>query len=222
MSKIVFIGGGKGGVGKSLITMATVDVLFTRDENVVLVESDDSNPDVYKALNGLVQSVILNLDHEDGYLSLCSVIESNPKAYVVINTAARATKHIIQNGGLVSDTVKELKREMVMLWAMNRQRDSIELLRDFLDEIGDEFTATHAVLNTYWGAPDKFMRFNNSKQKDRVTSVLSFPELNDMVSDKLNDNRLALSNADSGMTIAERSVLSRFRKAANESLGGVL
>lgn len=111
---------------------------------------------------------------------------------------------------------------MVMLWAMNRQRDSIELLRDFLDGMGDEFTATHAVLNTYWGAPEKFMRFSNSKQKDRVTSVLSFPELNDMVSDKLNDNRLALSNAEAGMTIGERSVLSRFRKAANEALNGVL
>ena len=222
MSKIVFIGGGKGGVGKSLVTMATVDVLLTRGESVVLVESDDSNPDVYKALNGLVQSVVLNLDDEDGYLSLCSVIESNPSAYVVINTAARATKPIIQHGGIVSDTVKELKREMVMLWAMNRQRDSIELLRDFLDGMGGEFTATHAVLNTYWGAPEKFMRFNNSKQKDRVTSAISFPELNDMVSDKLNDNRLALSNAEAGMTIAERSVLSRFRKAANEAMNGVL
>ena len=222
MSKIVFIGGGKGGVGKSLVTMATVDVLLTRGESVLLVESDDSNPDVYKALNGLVQSVVLNLDNEDGYLSLCSVIESNPKAYVVINTAARATKPIIKHGGIVSDTVKELKREMVMLWAMNRQRDSIELLRDFLDGMGGDFTATHAVLNTYWGAPEKFMRYNNSKQKSRVTSTVTFPELNDMVSDKLNDNRLALSNAEAGMTIAERSVLSRFRKAANEAMNGVL
>ncbi len=222
MSKIVFIGGGKGGVGKSLVTIAAVDVLLTRGENVVLVESDDSNPDVYKALNGLVQSVVLNLDDENGYLSLCSVIESNPSAYIVINTAARATKPIIQHGGIVSDTVKELKREMVMLWAMNRQRDSIELLRDFLDGIGGDFAATHAVLNTYWGAPEKFMRFNNSKQKDRVTSTFAFPELNDMVSDKLNDNRLALSNAEAGMTIAERSVLSRFRKAANDALSGVL
>ena len=222
MSKIVFIGGGKGGVGKSLVTIAAVDVLLTRGENVVLVESDDSNPDVYKALNGLVQSVVLNLDDENGYLSLCSVIESNPSAYIVINTAARETKPIIQHGGIVSDTVKELKREMVMLWAMNRQRDSIELLRDFLDGIGGDFAATHAVLNTYWGAPEKFMRFNNSKQKDRVTSTFAFPELNDMVSDKLNDNRLALSNAEAGMTIAERSVLSRFRKAANDALSGVL
>ncbi len=222
MSKIVFIGGGKGGVGKSLVSMAVVDVLMTRGKTVVLVESDDSNPDVYKALNGLVQSVVLNLDDEDGYLSLCNVIESNPSAYVVVNTAARATKPIIEHGGIVADTARELKRELVMLWAMNRQRDSVELLGDFLDGMDKEFTETHALINTYWGAPEKFMRFNNSKQKDRVTSVFSFPELNDMVSDKLNDKRFALSNAEAGMTIAERSVLSRFRKAANEALNKVL
>lgn len=59
MSKIVFIGGGKGGVGKSRGNDGNcVDVLLTRGRSVVLVESDDSNPDVYKALNGLVQSVV--------------------------------------------------------------------------------------------------------------------------------------------------------------------
>lgn len=222
MNKIIFVGGGKGGVGKSIVTMAAVDVLLARGENVVLIESDDSNPDVYKALNALVQSVVLNLDGEDGYLSLCNVIESNPDACVIVNTAARATNAIIKHGGIVADTAKELKRELVMLWTMNRQRDSVELLRDVLDGTEGGFTAMHAVLNTYWGAPEKFMRFNNSKQKNRVKSVVVFPELNDMVSDKMNDERLALSNADAGMTIAERSVLARFRKAANEALNGVL
>ena len=222
MSKIIFVGGGKGGVGKSLVSMSVIDVLLTRGESVVLIESDDSNPDVYKSVNKLVKSVVLNLDGEDGYLSLCNVIESNPKAFIVVNTAARATKPIIDHGGIVVDTAKEMKRELVMFWTINRQRDSVELLCDFLDGVGNDFSATHTVINTYWGAPEKFMRYNNSKQKDRVTSTIAFPELNDMVSDKLNDNRLAFSNADSGMTIAERSVLSRFRKAANESLNGVL
>lgn len=222
MSKIIFVGGGKGGVGKSIVTMAVVDVLTTRGETVVLVESDDSNPDVYKALNEIVQSEVLNLDGEDGYLNLSNIIEANPAAFVVVNTAARATNAIVKHGGIVADTAKQLNRQLVMLWTMNRQRDSVELLGDFLDGMGKEFTETHAVLNSYWGGAEKFMRYNNSKQKARVTSTVTFPELNDMVSDKLNDNRLALSNAEAGMTIAERSVLSRFRKAAGEALNGVL
>ncbi len=222
MSKIIFVGGGKGGVGKSMVTMAAVDVLTERGETVLLIESDDSNPDVYKAMNKLVQSEVLNLDGEDGYLALCNIIEQNPKATVVVNTAARATNAIINHGGLVADTARELNRELVMLWTMNRQRDSVELLRDFLDGTEGGFTAVHTVLNTYWGAADKFMRFNSSKQKNRVTSVVKFPELNDLVADKMNDERLALSNATEGMTIAERSVLSRFRKAANDALNGVV
>ena len=43
---IVLIGGSKGGVGKSLVTMATVDLLQEAGESVVLIESDTSNPDV--------------------------------------------------------------------------------------------------------------------------------------------------------------------------------
>ncbi len=221
MNKIIFIGGGKGGVGKTIISMTVVDTLLTRGEQVVFVDSDDSNPDAYKSLKAVAPSVVLNLDTEDGFMALSNLIESNPKACIVVNTAARATKHIVKHGGIIIDTANELKREIVMLWPINRQRDSVELLAEALDGTEGEF-ATHAVINTYWGAPEKFMRFNNSNQKNRVTSVVVFPELNDMVSDKLNDERLALSNAEGGMTIAERSVLLRFRKAANEALNGVL
>ena len=114
--------------------------------------------------------------------------------------------------------MSELGRELVMLWPMNRQRDSIELLKSFLDgSIG--YSATYALLNTYFGVAEKFSRFQTSKQKDRVNGTLIFPELNDLVSDKLIDNRLALSNAESVLSIAERSALRRYREAANSVLG---
>ena len=69
------------------------------------------------------------------------------------------------------------------------------------------------------GVSEKFSRFQTSKQKDRVNGTLIFPELNDLVSDKLIDNRLALSNAESVLSIAERSALRRYREAANSVLG---
>ncbi|MBQ5158889.1 protein mobD, partial [Citrobacter freundii] len=48
MAKSIYlIGGSKGGVGKSLVTMATVDYLQERGESVLLIESDTSNPDVW-------------------------------------------------------------------------------------------------------------------------------------------------------------------------------
>jgi len=51
-----------------------------------------------------------------------------------------------------------------------------------------------------------------------VTATLTFPELNDLVADKLIDSRLALSNADGILSIAERSALRRYREAASGAL----
>ena len=217
MNKVIMVGGGKGGVGKSTVVISVIDLLLSKGEQVVLVESDDSNPDTYKSLNKMVKSELCNLDTEEGFIKLGGIIESNGDACIVVNTAARATSSIIEHGGILSDVTNELGRELVMLWPINRHRDSIELLKSFLDGTSG-YSATYALINTYFGAPDKFSRFKGSKQKDRVKDTLVFPELNDLVSDKLNDNRLALSNAETILSIAERSALRRYREAANGAL----
>ena len=46
---IYWVGGSKGGVGKSMMTIATVDYLLERGKKVLLVECDTSNPDVGNA-----------------------------------------------------------------------------------------------------------------------------------------------------------------------------
>lgn len=221
MNKIIVIGGGKGGVGKTTITIGVVDALLTRDEQVVMVETDDSNPDAYKSLNKLVTSEICNLDNEDGFMALGNIIEANKDACVVVNCAARTTKGLVTHGGIVADVCKEQGRELVMIWPINRQRDSVELLKEFLDgAVG--FAATHVLKNTYFGSPEKFLLFDNSAQKKRATGIVIWPELNDLLADKLNSGRLALSSVIEGLTIAERSVLQRYRNGVGDAIKGVL
>ena len=49
MSKAIFlVGGGKGGVGKSLMSMALLDFLQAGGQEPFLVETDTSVPDVFK------------------------------------------------------------------------------------------------------------------------------------------------------------------------------
>ncbi len=231
MNKIIVIGGGKGGVGKSIVTMAMIDTLLTDNENIVVVESDDSNPDIYKAVNGTVQCEVCNLDDQSGYIRLGSIIEEN-KSCIVVNTAARATSGIVEHSGLLADVVRELGRELVMLWPINRQRDSLELLKIFLDK-AKGYSDTYAVINTYFGPAEKFLRYyapltedeekdKNRKPKirERVTGTIIFPELNDLVADKLIDERLALWIADKSgkLTISERSALRQFRETTKKAL----
>jgi MinD-like ATPase involved in chromosome partitioning or flagellar assembly len=47
--RIYWIGGSKGGVGKSMMTVVILDYLLEQGEKVLLVECDTSNPDVWKA-----------------------------------------------------------------------------------------------------------------------------------------------------------------------------
>ena len=216
-NRIIIVGGGKGGVGKSTVTMALVDALVTDNKQVLIIEADDSNPDVFKALNGTVNCEVCNLDNESGYISLGNLIQENPDVTIVVNTAARATNAIITNIGILTDVCKELNRELVLLWPINRQRDSLELLSEMV-EANCGFKAIYAAINTYFGTADKFVRFANSKLKGKITGSLVFPDLNDMIADKMVDNRLALGNADEKLSIAERSVLGRYRKAAKEAL----
>ncbi|MGA9130159.1 MAG: hypothetical protein WB425_18655 [Terracidiphilus sp.] len=217
MNKIIVIGGGKGGVGKSTVSLALLDALLQAEHKPVYVETDDSNPDVYKAVNELVTSELCNIDDESGWVKLGGIIEAHPKACIVVNTAARATDSIVEHGSILVDVATELSRDLVMVWPLNRQRDGLELLKNFLDaEQG--YAATYALLNTYFGKEDKFVRYSSGKLKSRVTDTIVFPELNDLVADRINDNRLALWNAEVGLTIAERSALRKYRDAARVAL----
>jgi cellulose biosynthesis protein BcsQ len=87
--KIINISGSKGGVGKSIISMCVLDYLENED-SPILVESDTSNPDVWKAYKNRVQSELINLDDKDGWIKFINFYDSNKNSNIVINSAARS------------------------------------------------------------------------------------------------------------------------------------
>ena len=217
MAKVIMIGGGKGGVGKSTVAIALMDYVLSTGDTVSLVESDNSNPDVYKTINKLdVECIISNLDDESGFIKLGRYIEDHPDSTIVVNTAARATENLITYSSMLSDVVAETGHDLIMLWPINRQRDSLELLSDFVEK-ADGYSSTYAVINTYFGTEEKFSRFSNSKLKSNLTGTIVFPELNDLIADKLVDGRLPIDTT-SGMSIAEKSALGRYRRDAHTAL----
>ncbi len=67
MSEPIFlIGGDKGGVGKSMMSMALLDYLRGIKEPVFLVETDTSAPDVWKTYRNDVESECVDLEQKDG------------------------------------------------------------------------------------------------------------------------------------------------------------
>ena len=134
MSKPIYlVGGSKGGVGKSMVTMALIDYLQGNGESVVLIETDTSNPDVWKTYGESIKGELVNLEEADGWIKLINICgdDANKESTIVINTRAANNQGVQKYGETLNSTLEELGRTLIALWVINRQRDSLELLKDF-------------------------------------------------------------------------------------------
>jgi CobQ/CobB/MinD/ParA nucleotide binding domain len=219
---IYMVGGSKGGVGKSFVTLALVDYLRRADVHVVLVETDTSNPDVMKAVHDEVECASCDLDEAGGWIDFVNFCDAHRDATVIVNTAARSQTGVAQYGRTLADTLDELARRLVVLWVINRQRDSLELLMEF----GETFphALTHVVRNGYFGTPDKFTLYHESKLRKAVEAQgksLDFPDLADRVADELRSQRLSIRRAAETMHIGERGELLRWRALCSDMFARV-
>ena len=217
-SAIYIVGGGKGGVGKTMCSLALADWLLNEQQhdNVVAIETDDSNPDFYKSLQSVneIKKEVINLDDESGWVKLMNMMPDFAKtgAQVVINTAARATPQLEKYMGDMQAGCTELQINLHLVWVINRQRDSLLLLNKVLEAAPT--TRTTVVKNLYFGAAEKFVIFETSKARARCGEV-DLPDLNDFVSDKIYSERLPLSAA-AELQFGERVSLQRFRRDCAE------
>lgn len=208
---IYLVGGGKGGVGKSMVTMALMDDLQQRNQTVLLVETDTTNPDVWMCYRDAVETATLDLDEVDGWIALINRCESQPDHTVIVNTAARNNHGVSVHGVTLNSTLVDLQRPLVTLWVINRQRDSLELLKPFQEALSN--AVVHVVRNLYFGEPAKFELYNHSRLRETLEraggQTLDFPDLADRVSDDLFGQRLSIAKAARDLPLGNRAELTR-------------
>jgi hypothetical protein len=145
---IFLVGGGKGGVGKSMLSMALLDYLRSAENAPMLIETDTSAPDVWKAYKGDVESQCIDLEQRDGWLELLDVFDRNADTPTVINTKAANQVGLRKFGGMLTEALRQQKRKLVALWVIERKRDGLELLSGFVDILAaDERVEVHVVRN---------------------------------------------------------------------------
>lgn len=209
---IYLVGGSKGGVGKSFVALALADYLLRRDIHAALVETDTSNPDVMKAVQDEMRCIAYNLDDADGWIGLVNFCDEQRDAAIVVNTAARSQTGVEQFGATLAGALGELRRRLVVLWVINRQRDSLELLSAFSETFPDAVTIV--VRNGYFGPAEKFTLYQGSQLRRSIEArghSLDFPDLADRVADELRSQRMSIRRAAETMHIGERVELLRWR-----------
>jgi hypothetical protein len=218
---IYYVGGSKGGVGKSKLTFALIDYLIAREKNVLLLETDTANPDVWKAHqpheNTALVCKLVSLDSAEGWIELVNYCDEHPGHAALINSAARSNTGMEKYGVTLKETLGELHRDLTAFWIINRQRDSIELLRSFLDVFPEALV--HVCRNLYFGEVDKFELYNESKTRKTIEQkglTLDFPDLADRVADKLYSGRMSVQKALADLPLGDRAELKRWRMRCAE------
>jgi hypothetical protein len=222
--RIYWVGGSKGGVGKSMMTMATLDYLIERGEPVALIETDTSNHDVWNAYHEHIPTGLFDLDEADGWIDFVNTCSAQRDRTVVVNTAARNNIAVRQHGETLNASLDELGAKLLTLWVINRQRDGLELLEEFIAAVPK--AGVHVVRNGHFGDEKKFELYNQSKIKtaieERGGKSLTLPDLADRVADDLYSQRIALSVAAKSLPIGNRAELGRWRSQVRRVLDEVV
>ena len=229
---IFMVSGSKGGVGKSIVSIAMIDYLQQLDRRVMVIETDSSNPDVYKAYENEKDILldVCNLDEQEGWFKLIDIIESNMDYDIVINTASRNMDAIRKYNALFVTSLKRLGVVVHVIWVINRQRDSIELLRQYRklnnnDNVAGEIVI-YVIRNLYFGNENRFELYNKSnliKQiNDNGGDTLNFPDLADRITDKMNSERLSIAQALQILPTSSWAELSRWREAVKDVMKNII
>jgi len=219
--KVYWIGGAKGGVGKSLAAMAFLDYLTTNRHSPLLVETDTSNPDVGKSYGNTIDTELLDLDARDGWLALLTLCEQSERP-IVINTGSRNSAAVAQYADLFALGLEELGAELVVLWVINEHRDSLELLLQFRKVLPR--ARVHVLRNEHCAT--NFPLYDDSELKKSVEAdggrSLTFPDLAGRVTRELYERRLTLHAAARDMPFGNRIELKRWRREVGETFAQVV
>jgi len=213
---IYLIGGSKGGVGKSIVSMALIDYFLDKKENILLIETDTSNPDVYKNYSEEVNSKLVDLEEADGWIELLNLCDDYKDSIVIINTKAANNNSIKKYGENLNSSLEALERKLITLWVINRQKDSLLLLKDFRDALPNALV--HVIRNEYFGDESKYQLYNNGKTKTDIENQgglsLNFPDIADSISDILYTERLSIKKAIETLPIGNKAELKRWKNLA--------
>jgi hypothetical protein len=211
---IILVNGSKGGVGKSLTTMALLDYFATNHKYVKLVDADVNNPDVFRCYGRTTNGEVLDLDDVEGWIHLVNICDSMPFKAVVVNTPAQSNVSVGKHVTILQNSLRELARPLITLWVVNRQRDSLELLNEYMSYVTGG--VIHVVCNGYFGEAKKFELYEKSTIRQTIVAQggksLFLPDLADRVTDDLYSKRITLSEAALQFKLGDRIELQRWRE----------
>jgi len=168
MSHIHFIGGEKGGVGKSLVARVLAQYFIDRGLPFVGFDTDRSHGALLRFYGGYAAPAVI--DREDSLDRIVEAAVGDPQRRVLVDLAAQTQPALvawIEDSGVLS-MAEELGVALTYWHVMDAGRDSVDLLAELLDQFGARLGLV-LVLNEIRG--DSFDLLAASGQLERAQSL---------------------------------------------------
>lgn len=192
MKRVIWVTGGKGGVGKSTFARGLLDILREAGLNVAAFDGDPTNAQLFRYYDGVQR---IELDTQGEADALLNDMDAGKADVFLVDVAAGGSQTLLDlenDIGLISEAM-DMGYRFTVVSVMSRIKDSVNLLKTSLEMTAD-FDVQHvAVKNLYFGEGDRFRLFDDSKTEARLLEhggkVVEMPDLFDdtyELLDKLN------------------------------------
>lgn len=186
---VILVDGDKGGVGKSWASCTVLDWLQALKVPAAAVDADTRNADVHRMFKGVVPVLHANLRDHTGWMDLFDFLATNSTAITVVSLPAGIGDTMKKEAAPFISNIKMMERDLGLMWVMNRQADSVNLLNQALGHIGSALTFKVAVKNLMYGESERFIRWENSQTKKKFEAsggiTIDLTELHERTVDKL-------------------------------------
>ena len=209
MSRIHFIGGEKGGVGKSMTARLLAQYYIDNELSFLGFDSDQSHGTFSRFYNEFASPVFLNED--DSLDSILEAVETAPTSDIIVDLAAQTSKRLgewIEEADVLG-LLDELGHEVHLWHVMDDGADAVGLLEQSLVRYSQPEVQFVVVMNL--GRGENFSKFKETSAfenaKNRDAFFFELAKLQTKLTQKIDFNNLsfwAAANNRSDMGIAER------------------
>ncbi len=227
MKRVIWVTGGKGGVGKSTFARGLLDVLIAAGVKVAAFDGDPSNAQLFRYYQGVGEGVQrIELDTQGEADALLNDMDAHKADVFLVDVAAGGSQALLDlegDIGLISEAM-DMGYRFTVVSVMSRIKDSVNLLKASL-EMTDDFDVQHvAVKNLYFGDGDRFSLFDDSKTEARLLErggvVVEMPDLFDDTYELLDKLNLPFRSmlTDESFPRAQRSRVNKWLKEFNKEV----
>lgn len=210
MSNIHFIGGEKGGVGKSMTARLLAQYLIDAGKPFIGLDSDQSHGTFSRFYNEFAAPLIV--DDYDSLDQLILLAEEHPDSDLIVDLAAQTStrlgKWIDESDALT--LFQEIGSKVYLWHVMDDGADSVNLLSSLLERYPQDFLNIVVVSN--WGRGECFEHFEHSdtyqKAQERNAIFITLGKLQAQLAARIdfsNTSFWAAANNIDVMNIIERA-----------------